>query len=135
MVQPVSNFAPVVFERYHRKLKKRGKNLETLSSAERHALRIAVKKQRYACEFFSGLYPRKRTKRYLRALSALQQCLGELNDLSIQERLLGEMIKGRADLRHSVNLAQGWIAAMRAQQLARLRKRWESFKQRQVFWK
>jgi CHAD domain-containing protein len=135
LVQPLSIFAPVVFDQYHRKLKKRGRNLEKLSSAERHALRIAVKKQRYACEFFSGLYPRKRTKRYLRALSALQQCLGVLNDLSIQERLLGEMVERRAALREPVNLARGWIAATRAQQLAQLQKSWASFKEQQTFWK
>ena len=135
LVQPLSVFAPVVFEQYHRKLKKRGKNLAKLSSAERHALRIAVKKQRYACEFFSGLYPRKRTKRYLRALSALQQCLGVLNDLSIQERLLGEMVERRAALREPVNLARGWIAATTAQQLAQLQKSWANFKEQQTFWK
>jgi len=135
LVQPLSDFAPVVFERYHRKLRRRGRNLETLSSAERHALRIAVKKQRYACEFFSGLYPRKRTKRYLRALTALQQCLGTLNDLNIQERLLSEMVEGRTGLRDSVNRAQGWIAAIRAQQLTELNKSWGDFKEQQVFWK
>ncbi|HUL41785.1 MAG TPA: CHAD domain-containing protein [Burkholderiales bacterium] len=135
LVQPLSYFAPVVFDRYHRKLKKRGKNLEQLSSVERHALRIAVKKQRYACEFFSGLYPRKRTKRYLRALSALQDCLGTLNDLNIQERLLSEMVERNTGLRDPVNRAQGWIAATRAQQLAQLNTRWEEFKEQQVFWK
>jgi len=135
LVQPLADFAPAVFDRYQRRLKKRGKNLETLSSEERHALRIAVKKQRYACEFFSGLYPRKRTKRYLRALSALQQCLGILNDLDIQERLLGEMADGRSGLRDAVNRAQGWLAAMRAQQLSELNKNWGDFKEQQVFWK
>jgi len=61
--------------------------------------------------------------------------LGTLNDLNIQERLLSEMVEGRTGLRDSVNRAQGWIAAIRAQQLTELNKSWGDFKEQQAFWK
>src|SRR5206468_10148538 len=49
---------------------------------ERHALRIQVKRLRYACEFFGVPDP---------AAEKLQDLLGELNDIAVGRRLLGEL--------------------------------------------
>ena len=50
---------------------------------ERHRVRIAAKKARYAMEFFQGLYPGGRAKRSVQRLSALQDALGWLNDAAV----------------------------------------------------
>ena len=52
-------------------------------------MRIALKKLRYATEFFAALYPKKRTKPHLAALKELQDGLGHLNDVAVAERLIG----------------------------------------------
>jgi triphosphatase len=55
-----------------RKARKRGRAFENLTAPERHQLRIALKKLRYAAEFFGSLYPRKRTDKYIKALKRLR---------------------------------------------------------------
>ena len=62
-----------------------------MDAPQLHALRIITKKQRYAAEFFAGLYPQKETKRYIQSLSDLQEVLGVINDVAVIERLLGEL--------------------------------------------
>lgn len=55
----------------HEKLIKRGKRLAHGIPVERHRVRIAAKKARYATEFFHSLYLTKLVDRYIRRLSAL----------------------------------------------------------------
>jgi inorganic triphosphatase YgiF len=75
--------------RRRRKVRRRGKTLQELSPLERHALRIAAKKLRYAVEFFAELFPvrAKRCARMLSALKDMQDALGGLNDIAVRERL------------------------------------------------
>jgi CHAD domain-containing protein len=74
-----------------KKLVKRGKYLDTLDSRQRHVLRIAAKKLRYASEFFAGVFPGKqaarRRKKFIAGLKELQARLGELNDIVVNKRL------------------------------------------------
>jgi CHAD domain-containing protein len=55
-------------------------------------LRIQVKKMRYAAEFFSELFQNKkamrRQKKFMPALERLQDGLGDLNDIAVDERLI-----------------------------------------------
>ena len=77
--------------RRRRKLRRKGKTLKELSPLERHGLRIAAKKFRYAVEFFSDVFPGKasarRCKDALSALKDLQDALGGLNDIAVREQL------------------------------------------------
>ena len=66
-----------------------------LSADERHRLRIALKKLRYATEFFEALYPKKHTKPYLAALKDLQDGLGHLNDVAVAQRLIDSLVVER----------------------------------------
>jgi CHAD domain-containing protein len=80
----------------HRKIVKRGKQLGSLSPRRRHELRIAVKKLRYAIEFFASLFPRKKETRrrrpYAAVLKELQSSLGDLNDIVAHERISHELV-------------------------------------------
>jgi len=53
-----------------------------------HGLRIECKKLRYLIEFFSSLYPSDKISQLIKQLKVLQDNLGELNDLSIQQEYL-----------------------------------------------
>ena len=74
--RPIVDFAAHVLGKRQRKALKLGRDFGELSAKERHQVRIALKKLRYATEFFSALYPRKRAKPYLAALKELQDGLG-----------------------------------------------------------
>ncbi len=68
-----------------RKIRKRGKRLAALDPEERHQLRIEIKKLRYATEFFESLFKgaRKGKRASREVLEALQETLGELNDIAV----------------------------------------------------
>lgn len=83
---PAREFAAKALDRFRRKVKKSGHDLEELDDEARHEVRKAAKKLRYAAEFFGALYGRKRErrrhKRFVAALEHLQDELGALNDLA-----------------------------------------------------
>lgn len=89
--QPAEKFAARVLERRWRKVKKVGKHLETLDPHARHQVRIEAKKLRYASEFFGSLVEGRKAKRryksFLKALEALQERLGDLNDIATAEEV------------------------------------------------
>src|SRR5262249_18150896 len=89
---PIEVFAAEQLRRRLRKVRKRGKKLAQLDTNKRHKLRIQVKKLRYAAEFFSGLFrdekAMRRQKKFMPALKRLQDGLGDLNDIAVDERLI-----------------------------------------------
>lgn len=89
---PIEVFAAEQLQRRYRKVRKRGKKLAQLATRKRHKLRIQVKKLRYANEFFTELFQGKKTlrrrKKFTSALKRLQDGLGDLNDIAVDERLL-----------------------------------------------
>ncbi len=54
-----------------------------------HALRIEAKKLRYLLEFFRSLFPVSEVDLLVKHLKRLQNNLGEFNDLSVQQTMLG----------------------------------------------
>ena len=89
---PTEVFAAEQLQRRYRKVRKRGKELAQLNAKDRHKLRIQVKKLRYAAEFFGGVFQSKksmkRQKKFTSALKQLQDGLGDLNDIAVDERLI-----------------------------------------------
>ena len=59
-----------------------------------HALRIHCKKLRYLMEFFAGLFPGPAVKSVLTPLKRVQDHLGLVNDLSVQETHLQTFLQG-----------------------------------------
>ncbi|MDP1733815.1 MAG: CHAD domain-containing protein [Sulfuritalea sp.] len=76
--------------------------------ASLHTLRIGVKRLRYALEFFSPLTPERASHRVLKQLAALQDTLGQLNDLSSAGAMLMECAGDDPRLREAVTLIGGW---------------------------
>ena len=111
--QPASDFAANVLDRRRRQVKRRGRDLDRLSPEERHQVRIAAKKLRYGAEFFAGLYTgrkaAKRHKAFVKALSELQDHLGELNDIATGHELLDDL--AGADLRAASTLFAAGVTA------------------------
>jgi triphosphatase len=95
-----------------KKLVQRGKHFGTLNPLQRHKVRIAAKKLRYASEFFADVFPGKRTarrrKRFIASLKELQVCLGDLNDIVVNKRLSASFVSSPTT--HDPPDSQAWRA-------------------------
>ena len=133
---PVIKFAEPLLAHRHRQLKKYGRKLEGLDAPQLHALRIISKKQRYAAEFFAGLYPQKEAKRYIQSLSNLQEVLGVINDVAVVERLLGELSiqENQGDEREAAGIIRGWSASRALMKKLELSRTWTDFDKNSPFW-
>jgi inorganic triphosphatase YgiF len=132
--QPLAAYAATTLGRSQRQLCRRGRNLAQLNAEQRHALRIAAKKLRYAADFFSGLYPRKASRRYLQALADLQDELGVLNDQAVTGQLLEQIGVGGQLRDHAIGVIIGWMACKTHLQLAGVARVWKRFNRCKVFW-
>lgn len=131
---PVSIFAAQMLARRYRQVCRRGRRLKVLTAEQRHALRIAAKKLRYAAEFFSGLYPGRATKRYIQTLSHLQDEFGALNDQAVAGQLLTQL-GGSGRLRErAAGVIIGWHACKTHCQLAAMAQAWKRFRRCRTFW-
>jgi len=109
-------FGAAALARAHARLMREARGADWSDSAERHAIRIRVKRLRYTCEFFAPAFTSRRAAAYLTALKALQDILGELNDIAVGRRLIGY---------------RGDESAL----LKRLAPAWRELERRPVFWR
>ena len=93
--QPLAELASHALSRAHRKLLKRGDGFETLSKPERHEVRIALKRLRYALDFFGGVF--ERAREFIKRLARLQEDLGRMNDVALAETMLARLVGVASD--------------------------------------
>jgi len=129
---PALELARRVLTAYHKTLHQHGPALLTMPVEERHEVRIAVKKLRYATEFFASLFPRKATRGYIEALAALQEELGVLNDAATTATLLQQL-----DVPDTMALGavSGWCARGVTVHLATMDAAWQKYYACPPFWK
>ncbi len=131
---PLARFAARMLAQYHAKLRKRGKLLRgkaaptaPATARVRHRVRIAAKKVRYAAEFFQSLYPLRRVRPYVDALTGLQDALGALNDVAVADGLLRQLADAHPDLAYSAGCVRGYLAARTERDARKLGKLWRQF--------
>ncbi|MFZ6649385.1 CHAD domain-containing protein [Undibacterium sp. TJN25] len=90
----------------------------------RHRLRIASKKLRYTAEFFHSLFPSRRMRLYMEAMTGLQEILGQCNDVVVASGLLGQLQQAHAELGVPVGFARGCLAARAEHAIAAMEKQW-----------
>lgn len=81
--------AKAVKKRFKRIIRKGSECGPESPDASLHALRIEGKKLRYLLEFFRSLFPPEEIDLLVKHLKRLQNNLGEFNDLSVQQAMLG----------------------------------------------
>ena len=99
--------------------------------AEMHALRIAVKKLRYAVEFFGGLYDASRVKPFRDRLVKLQDSLGAINDANSMLARVQESCGAEHAL---VDCVSGWSAHFVYSERTSFRALWRQFRRTRAFW-
>jgi len=106
--EALADFAARRLRRLRRKALALAQAAQDMDPARLHALRIGVKRLRYAVEFFAPLYRGRAPGDALATLTALQDSLGALNDLSRAGPLLMQCMDGEPALREAVALVGGW---------------------------
>ncbi|MCU0841788.1 MAG: CHAD domain-containing protein [Thiobacillaceae bacterium] len=125
-------WAHAALRRRHRQLRRLGRHFDRLSAPERHAVRIAAKKLRYAADAFASLYG-ARAARYIGRLAALQDELGLANDRAVAARLLGEP-KLDADGTRAAGLVEGYLCGEALAHEAALARGWRELIRSRPFW-
>jgi inorganic triphosphatase YgiF len=135
---PAREFADALLERRHRKARRLAARLDESDEA-RHALRIELKKLRYAGEFFRDLYPGSAAKRFLRRIARVQSALGHMNDVATAERIL-ESLLGRLGAERvpahdrAAGFVEGWTAQLAASGRRETEDAWQRLERARPFW-
>lgn len=133
---PLAEFAAAVLEKRYSRVRKRGRRLGGLTAPELHRLRIAIKKFRYAADFFASLYPQQPVRQALRRLSRLQDILGAMNDAATAASLMARGFDGAAGkgVGEAKGILLGWSRGRAATLKRELRSAWKEFHAAERFW-
>ena len=118
--EPLAAFAAESLERLHRKTMKTARRMKWSEADDRHALRIRVKRLRYASDAFAECFPSAEVRDYLAALEKLQDDFGQLNDIAVARRVMAPSRRQ---------------AAREAMLIARAKRDWAAFVRRAAFWR
>jgi inorganic triphosphatase YgiF len=94
---PAAALAAPVMERLDHRFRRRSRGFRHLDVDTRHDVRKQGKKLRYATAFFGEAFPEhpKRRARQIAALKAVQDRLGELNDLAVARVVVAKVVGKR----------------------------------------
>ncbi|MBK7470074.1 MAG: CHAD domain-containing protein [Betaproteobacteria bacterium] len=73
---------------------------------------------------FASLYPPRRLRRYARALAAVQDVLGRLNDAAVAAGLLRQLAQADPALAESAGFVNGFLSADARRAASKLDRRW-----------
>ncbi len=125
-------YAARLIEKRARRLAKAARVLSQGGIDERHAIRIAAKKLRYATEFFAPLFPGKRARAYRKALAALQDELGAFNDAAVAPRVAAALAGPTSAATVAI---EAWAAGRAGASAHGLERAWSAFERTAPFWK
>jgi CHAD domain-containing protein len=107
----LTGFAAQELKKHHRKVTTLAEN-QAVTAAERHRLRISIKRLRYVLDCFASLYPQRQVASMNKALADLQDALGHMNDQTVANRLIQAIDDGSADFAQAQAFVRGWLAAI-----------------------
>ena len=129
--RPLIRAAPATLAKLHRKVVRAGTDFATLSAPQRHRVRIAVKKLRYACAYLADLHDSAES--YLACLARLQQQLGLVNDIIVAGLLADDLAATRGEQDGAALVSEWCRDRLRAME-ADLCDAWDSFVAAKRFW-
>ncbi|WP_203073669.1 CHAD domain-containing protein [Falsiroseomonas ponticola] len=129
---PVEEVAAGLLARRWRKITAAGEDIAALPDADFHALRLEAKRMRYLAELFAPLWGRKRGRRFLERLAAVQEQMGLANDAAVARALVAPL--GTEGGSWATGLAEGWVLARSRRARSRAAKAWEELLKADPFW-
>lgn len=113
-LSPLDKWASKALQKGHRAIVRDARNFAELQPLQRHALRIDIKRQRYAAEFFQTLFAglpnahKRLQKNYLAVLRDAQVSLGRSNDMHVAWEVLNA---SHVDAGPMKAFVLGWLAS------------------------
>lgn len=136
--RPLQDWARKGLRRRARAIDRAGQGFDRQTAAERHALRVRVKKLRYTLEALTDLYPAKATGRTLAAARAAQDTLGWANDAAVARDRLRTAARRLAATTPDGAFAAGLAAGLMDTDAARLettsRTAWQDWRATKAVW-
>jgi CHAD domain-containing protein len=134
LMAPIGEVAPALIGRRYRQAMKRSKRFAKLDLAQRHKLRIALKKLRYMSEFLGALFDRGEVRAFLKALKPLQDALGSANDVRAAHELMARLGTDDPAIERPAGIVLGWHDRGLADHEPQVRKRVRRFRDAEPFW-
>jgi CHAD domain-containing protein len=142
-VERVENVAAKTLDKRMKKARERARHLKSLDRSECHKLRIALKKTRYAAEFFRPLHDEKESVRFIKRLAKMQDTLGALNDVEAARLTLARLIGHDApaghdisrDLHFAAGIVYGWHLDRATDGARKSVKRWKKIETSKPYWR
>ncbi len=125
---PSRTFARETVVRRMKRVLRLGRRVSRDDIPSLHALRIEIKKLRYATEFFQSLLPRKTVRANIARAAELQEILGRLNDAEVTAKLLDDLRSDHEELSHAAGIVHGWTQARASDALAHFDAAWKRFR-------
>jgi inorganic triphosphatase YgiF len=140
---PVRDFAERLLQTRYKRMMRLGEHWSDLPDAELHRLRLFGKKLRYVAQAFAGLFKPKATRRFIDALSGLQDCLGVVNDAAVGRQLIRSLVERAvaADVLDGVaaqrvqGMVLGWQSREIRDRLVEFGEVWTTFAAAKRFWR
>ena len=136
----LSRIAPALVERRFRRLVRKRRSLDGLSSETLHDVRKDAKKLRYTLEFLGEALPHRATRKLVKRLASLQEALGAINDSATGTTLLGRLAPDAATGDGGVHereagIVVGWLAAEAARRRDTVDALWSAVRRTDRFWR
>src|SRR5260221_12579378 len=137
-----ADFADRLLKKQHKRMRRLGADGD-IPETQLHELRVTGKKMRYLGDGFRSFYKPKQFRKYNLRLSAMQDCVGGLNDAFVGDRLMADLI---ATLQASIDvpeteiaflrgLVAGWQSRRIGGGLKHFEEEWRAFRRTDAYWK
>ncbi len=135
--EPARDFAPAALDRaLDRTIEVATHTPVGARPADRHPLRIALKKLRYPVQLFRPIYSKEKRKAYMSTLSSLQDAFGAVNDAAVAQRLADLAASGAGSAAvHAAGFIAGYKAAEAQKAAATIDANWAAFEKMTPFWR
>ena len=134
--RPIGEIAPLLLDKRRRAAKRRGKGFAGQSAAERHKLRIVLKKLRYTSELLSSLYDTGAIETFTGGLKRLQDDLGEANDVRVAQDIVAELARsGGATIARAGKIVLDWHKRRLAKREPKTREHLRRLLAAEPFWR
>jgi CHAD domain-containing protein len=110
-LSPLEPWARQALRKGRRRIVRGAQAFEGMGAEQHHRFRIVIKRQRYAVEFFQGLFGGRRYERYLAAMQNAQDSLGRSRDALVA---IGLLDAAPASADPMAVFVRGWLAAKQA---------------------
>lgn len=132
LVAPIGEVAPGLIARRYRQTCDASEDFAELDDAERHQLRIAIKKLRYTIDLLQSLFPKAGVARFAKLLKPLQDELGHANDVRVAHELIARLSVSGID--RAAGIVLGWHERGLADHEQKLLKHLRKVRSARAFW-